>query len=246
MTRIQHLSSCIVAAGLALAVGTAVAQSGGSTGTSSSGASTTPMAQPGTGTRNTPKSTLPRGDRKFMEEAAASGMFEQQAAQLASTKATDPAVKDYASKLAEQHSTANNELMQLAASLGVELPPAPTRSMRNELEKMGKKSGADFDREFIRNVGVKEHEKDIKQFQKASKDVKEPQLKAWVDKQLPTLQQHLASAQNLPEAGSKAAAATKARESTMGAGRYPSGAGSTGGAPGTSGGAGGTSGGTTR
>mgnify|MGYP000222700047 CR=1 FL=1 len=45
---------------------------------------------PGTGTRNTPKTSLPRGDRKFIEEAAASGMFEQQAAQLAATKATDP------------------------------------------------------------------------------------------------------------------------------------------------------------
>mgnify|MGYP000113662010 CR=1 FL=1 len=43
----------------------------------------------------------PVADRKFLEEAAASGLYELQAAQLASTKATDPAVRDLASRLAE-------------------------------------------------------------------------------------------------------------------------------------------------
>ncbi|MFD0669599.1 DUF4142 domain-containing protein [Ramlibacter sp. MAHUQ-53] len=205
---------------LALALGAAWAQSGYGSGTGATGAGSTgtgtgagaaaptpPAVQPGTGTRNTPKTDakLSRGDRKFIEDAAASGQFEVQAAQLASTRATDPAVKALASKMADHHASANGELNQLANSLGLELPPAPKRAMRNEIEKLGKKTGADFDREFVREVGVKEHEKDIKAFQKAAKDVKDPQLKAWIDKQLPMLQQHLAAAQNLPQAGAKAA-----------------------------------------
>ena len=238
---------------LVLALGSAFAQSGGAgsstmgsgtgTGTgagSSSATTTTPTVQPGTGTRNTPahSARLTRGDRKFIEEAAASGLYEVQAAQLAATKATDPAVKSYATRLADQHSAANSELMQLASTLGLELPPAPKRSMRNEIEKLGKKSGAEFDREFVRNVGVKEHEKDVKSFQKAAKDVKEPQLKAWIDKSLPVLQEHLSAAQNLPQAGSKAADATKTEQRRMGAGASPTapagtyGPGGTGGASG--------------
>ncbi len=50
------------------------------------------MPPPGTGTRTTPSSKddkIARGDRKFIEEAAASGMFEVQVAQLAATRATD-------------------------------------------------------------------------------------------------------------------------------------------------------------
>ena len=44
---------------------------------------------------------------------------------------------------------------------------------------------------------------DIRKFEKASKDVKDPQLKAWIDKTLPHLREHLAKAQALPQAGGK-------------------------------------------
>ena len=227
MTRI---TTSLAVTTLVLALGSAFAQSGGAgsntmgsgAGSSSPATGVAPSTHAGTGTRNTPQhnAKLARGDRKFIEEAAASGMYELQAAQLAATKASDPAVKSYASKLADQHSTANNELMTLASSLGLELPPSPKRSMRNEIEKLGKKTGVEFDREFVRNVGVKEHEKDVKAFQKAAKDVKDPQLKAWIDKTLPVLQEHLSAAQNLPAAGTKAADATRER-SRMGAGPSP-------------------------
>ena len=176
---------------LALSLGTAWAGSpatsagGGDTGSSVTGGGAAPAAQ---------------RDRKFIEEAAGSGMFEVQVAQLAVTKASDTAVKDFASKLVDHHSAANNELVKLANAKGVELPPAPPRNKRRDIEKLGKLSGAEFDREFVREVGIKDHEKDIKDFEKASKDVKDPELKAWVDKTLPTLKQHLASAQQLPGA----------------------------------------------
>ncbi len=217
----NRITPSLAATTLVLAFGTAFAQSGG-TGTSSPPATgAAPSTQAGTGTRNTPQAParLARSDRRFIEDAAASGLFELQAAQLAATKATDPAVKRYATQLADHHGAANSELMSLANSLGLELPPGPKRAMRNEIEKLGKKTGPEFDREFVQNVGVKEHEKDIKAFQKAAKDVKDPQLKAWIDKTLPVLQQHLAAAQNLPAAGDKAAEATRSSDTgRMGAG----------------------------
>ena len=193
---------------LALSLGTAWAGSpatsagGGDTGSSVTGGGAAPAAQPGAGTRNKEAKAddkLARRDRKFIEEAAGSGMFEVQVAQLAVTKASDTAVKDFASKLVDHHSAANNELVKLANAKGIELPPAPPRGKRRDIEKLGKLSGAEFDREFVREVGIKDHEKDIKDFEKASKDVKDPELKAWVDKTLPTLKQHLAAAQQLPQ-----------------------------------------------
>jgi putative membrane protein len=202
---------------VALACGGAVAQSQGATGggTSGTGSSMTggqsaPAAQAGTGTRNAETNKddrLARGDRKFIQEAAESGMYEVQVAQLASSKATDPNVKSYASKLVNEHSAANNELVQLANSKKVELPAAPTRDKRRQVEKLGKQTGAEFDRSFIREVGIKDHEKDIKRFEKASETVKDPQLKAWVDKHLPHLREHLAMAQKMPQSGKNDAAA---------------------------------------
>jgi putative membrane protein len=201
-------------AALALASGWAFGQAAGNTGggTTGSGSSMTggraaPAAQPGTGTRNAETNkddALPRGDRKFIQEAAGSGMYEVQVSQLASSKATSPDVKSFASKLVDDHQQANNELVQLANARRVELPAAPPREKRHAIEKLGKASGDKFDRQYMEEVGIKDHEKDIKKFEKASKDVKDPQLKAWVDKTLPHLREHLAMAKQIHAGGSTA------------------------------------------
>ena len=191
---------------LALSIGSAQAQAPGA-GTSATGGQSAPAVQPGTGTRNLPaKSNIARGDRKFIEQAANSGMFEVQVAQLAVSKATDPNVTSFASMLVDQHTAANNELVKIANAKGVELPAAPKHSMRREIEKLGKKNGDEFDRDFVRQVGIKDHKKDIKEFEKASKDVKDAELKAFVDKTLPVLREHLAAAEKLPQSGKNAAA----------------------------------------
>jgi putative membrane protein len=106
----------------------------------------------------------------------------------------------------DHHTAANNELVKIANARGVELPAAPPRALRRDIEKLGKKSGQEFDRDFVRNVGIKAHEKDIRTFQDASKDVKDAELKAFVDKTLPSLREHLAAAQKLPQSGKNAAA----------------------------------------
>jgi putative membrane protein len=190
----------------ALSFGTAQAQTTGA-GSSVTGGQSAPVTQPGAGTRNVPASSkIARGDRKFIEEAANSGMFEVQVGQLAASKASDPNVKSFASTLVDHHTAANNELVKIANAKGVELPAAPKRALRRDIEKLGKKNGDEFDRDFVRNVGIKAHEKDIKMFQNASKDVKDAELKAFVDKTLPTLREHLAMAEKLPQSGKNAAA----------------------------------------
>ncbi len=106
--------------------------------------------------------------------------------------------------LVEHHTAANNELVQLANSKKVELPAAPPRAMRREIEKLGNLSGDEFDQHFLREVGIKDHKNDIKKFQKASEKAKDPQLKAWIDKTLPKLREHLAAAQKMPQSSTAA------------------------------------------
>ena len=75
---------------LLFSFGTAVAQSSGAggsaaspgAGTSATGGGAAPKAQPGTGTRNAETNKddkIAKADRKFIQEAAGSGMFEVQA-----------------------------------------------------------------------------------------------------------------------------------------------------------------------
>ncbi|MEJ6022533.1 DUF4142 domain-containing protein [Ramlibacter sp. PS4R-6] len=204
-------------AALALSSGWAFGQAAATgTGSSMTGGRAAPAAQPGAGTRNAETrkdDQLARGDRKFIQDVAGGGMFEVQAAQLAASKASSPDVKTFASKLADDHQQANNELVQMANAKKVELPAAPPRAKRSAIVKLGKKSGAAFDKAFIADVGIKDHEKDIAKFEKASKDVKDAQLKAWIDKTLPHLREHLAMAQKI-QGGAKADGAAMGHTAT--------------------------------
>lgn len=186
--------------GTAGGLGAGSTDSGTATGTAAAGATTTPeagSALPGAaGPLNTAEKT-------FVAKAAAGGLYELEAAKLAVDKATDPAVKSFATMLVDHHSAANAELKALAAMREVKLPDEVPPDKKQAIDKLRTQSGAEFDREFVQQVGIKDHQHDIKLFEDASRDAKDAQLKSWIDKTLPTLKGHLAAAEKLP--GSKTA-----------------------------------------
>ena len=193
---------------VALALGPGWAAAAGSADSSMTGGRAAPAVQPGTGTNKAETNKddkLSRSDRKFIEDAAGDGMYEVQAAQIAASKAQSPDVKSFAGKMVTDHQNANNDLVQIANAKKVELPAAPPRGKRHEIETLGKKSGAEFDKLFVK-ASVSDHEKDVKNFEKAASKVTDPDLKAWVQKTLPVLREHLAMARKLEGNENSAAA----------------------------------------
>jgi putative membrane protein len=61
---------------------------------------------------------------------------------------------------------------------------------QKDMNKLAGLSGDAFDREYI-NMMVKDHEKDVKEFEKASTQAKDPDVRAFAAKTLPTLREHL-------------------------------------------------------
>jgi putative membrane protein len=184
--------------------------SGSSAGATTSGAPTAGTAGPAArqGGASAPRGAAAGGDlaitdRNFVTTAAMGGMFEAEAAKLAAQQATDPAVKAYASMVLDQHTKTNEELKQLAGARNVPLPAELPADKKAELKKLEQASGAAFDRTFVQEVGIKDHQDDIRSFEKASKDAKDPELRAWAAKTLPALRDHLAKAQTLPGGGSR-------------------------------------------
>lgn len=149
---------------------------------------------------------LALADKNFVSTAAVGGMFEVEASKLAAGKASDPAVKAFARMLIDHHTKLNNELKALVGSRGnAALPMQLPSDKQAELKKMQEASGAAFDRQYVQKIGLEDHQADIRAFEKASKDSKDPDLKAWAAKTLPTLREHLAHAKTLPGGGSGAA-----------------------------------------
>jgi putative membrane protein len=129
-----------------------------------------------------------KADKQFFEKAAAGGMFEVEAGKLAESKGQSAEVKSYGSMLVKDHSAANEELKALAGKKGVTLPTALPKDMQKKLDKLSNEKK--FDHEFIEDVGMHDHKKDISLFEKTSKNSKDPEVKAFAAKTLPTLQQH--------------------------------------------------------
>ena len=142
---------------------------------------------------------LSAADRKFMTKAAGGGLFEAAVGSLASQKGESQGVKDFGAMLNEHHSMANQELEALAAAKGVKLPSEMPKDKKKTIDRLSRADGQKFDRQFVKQVGIKDHEKDIADFEKAAGETKDPELKAWITKTLPNLRKHLETAQQLAE-----------------------------------------------
>jgi putative membrane protein len=138
---------------------------------------------------NNNKMAVKEDDSEFMVKAANGGMMEVEMGKLAQTKGHSKAVKDFGTRMVNDHSKAGDELKALAASKKVTLPASLDQDAQDHLTNMGKKSGADFDKDYV-DMMVDDHDKDVKMFEDEEKDAKDPDVKAWVSKTLPTLKDH--------------------------------------------------------
>lgn len=147
---------------------------------------------------------LSSSDRKFIMKAAEGGIAEVELGQLASQRASDPQVKQFAQRMVTDHTKANDQLKQIAASKNVQLPADLPAAAKRERDKLSKLSGAQFDREYMSHM-TSDHKKDTSEFRSAAKAAKDPDVKQFASTTLPTLEEHLQMAQSI-EKSTKASA----------------------------------------
>ena len=128
-------------------------------------------------------------DAKFAVDAANGGMAEVALSKLAQAKATNAKVKEFADMMVTDHSKANDELMALAKVKNITLPDSVSDEKKTEMMDLSKKAGKDFDKAYV-NAMYDGHKKTVDMFESASKDAKDADIKAFVDKTLPTLKAH--------------------------------------------------------
>jgi putative membrane protein len=135
-------------------------------------------------------------DYKFIKEAAEGGMAEVQMGEIVKQKANSQTVRSFADRMVTDHTKANNELKELAAKKGATLPADLShheRSIENRLEKT---SGPEFDKKYAADM-VKDHKKDLKEFRAAANNSTDPDVKAWAEKTVATLEEHLRLAEQM-------------------------------------------------
>jgi putative membrane protein len=135
-------------------------------------------------------------ESKFMTETASGGMMEVEIGKIAEEKAQSPAVKQLAGHMVKDHTKLNEELKELAAKKQITISSSMSDDHKETMEKIAKKTGNDFDKEYIDQM-VKAHKKDVDKFESAAKDSKDNDVKEWAQRSLPTLRHHLEMAEKL-------------------------------------------------
>jgi putative membrane protein len=135
----------------------------------------------------------------FMVKVADVGMTEVKLGGIAQEKSTNSRIKDFGQMMKRDHTKAGDELKSLARRKNVTLPDSIGRDHRNKIDNLEKKTGKDFDRAYI-DAMVDGHQSTVNDFEKASNNTKDPDVKSWIDNTLPTLKMHLDSAKAIQKA----------------------------------------------
>lgn len=152
-------------------------------------AQTTTASQPAGATRGQVS------DSEFARKAAMSGMKEVRVSEHAAAQASSADVKQFATKLVQDHTAANANLSTAAGAASIELPADLDAEHRQQVQQLTTLSGADLDRTYVDKM-VESHTKSVQLFEQKSRDGSGA-LAAFASSTLPTLREHLQMAQDL-------------------------------------------------
>lgn len=127
--------------------------------------------------------------KEFIEKAAKSNLAEIEFSKVAQQKASNSDVKSYAQTMQTEHTKANDELRKIAQKKNITFPTSMDQEKQTKLDNMRRKSGAEFDRAYM-DYAVNSHSKSVEFYQKASKELKDNELKTYADNTLTSLKNH--------------------------------------------------------
>ena len=135
-------------------------------------------------------------DASFVKAAAEAGLAEVQMGQIAQQNAQNQSLKDFGSRLVADHTKANQELMQIASQKGIQMPTAMNSRDQQMIQHLSSLNGSEFDKTCEQHA-VDAHVKAVNAFKMEAQHGQDPDIKAFAEKTLPTLEEHLKTARHL-------------------------------------------------
>ena len=115
-------------------------------------------------------------DKKFVEAALRGGMSEVDLGNLAAKRGASEDVKNFGQMMVTDHTKLGEKMKAVAADVGVTPPTMTTPSDVALKAKLEVLSGDTFDKSYI-SAMVKDHEEDLKDFQKEAAGATSPEVK---------------------------------------------------------------------
>jgi putative membrane protein len=157
---------------------------------------TPPVAtpQPGPVTTQYPQGTNDiSADMGFIREAGSSNVMEIRLGQLAQSRASNSAVKQFGQRMVTDHTNMQQQLTSLASSGGVSFTPALDSDHERQVNRVERFSGSDFDRAYMRLM-IQAHQDDADQFRTQAQSARSVQVRNLASATVPLLEQHVSLA----------------------------------------------------
>lgn len=129
-------------------------------------------------------------DKIFVRKAVQGGLAEVELGKLAADKSSSEDVKSFGQKMVEDHTKLNEEMAEVADSIGLKLPRKMDKDAQAEYDKLSSMSGEEFDKEYVAYM-VKDHHMDLREFRVASAQTSDTALKTAADNGSKVIREHM-------------------------------------------------------
>ena len=145
----------------------------------------------------------PGGVQRFINDVVAGNTAEIELSRMASERATNPEVKQFAAMMVRDHTAAGNELKQVLTQHNMQVREVMDDKHRDLSQELSGKSGAEFDHEYMAAmVDGHQHMEDLLEGRANETPNNQPLENAvnqWAAKTLPGVKHHLETAQKLED-----------------------------------------------
>ena len=136
------------------------------------------------------QTTISTADKDFIVAAAQGGMTEVKLGELAAQKGMREDVRAFGQMMVKDHTTINGELKELAVQKAVTLPESLDVTHQGMVDRMTSLTGSELDDAYIDGM-ITGHKEDAKAFKAESAETKDADIKSFVDKSIPVVDEHL-------------------------------------------------------
>lgn len=153
---------------------------------------------PSTGQYSGDSGTI-RGDQRtsttgdaaaFLQEVAVGNLVEIRSSEMAKQQSTNAEIRRFADMMIADHQKNLNELKPLAQRNNVVLPNELSPDKKREVVQLRSMTGGAFDRAYV-DLQLKSHQQTVAKFETIGQSLGDTDVRAFVDKSLPVLRNHL-------------------------------------------------------
>jgi putative membrane protein len=146
-------------------------------------------------TRAEDRKDQPFDDTSFVKQAANCCLEQVELGKIGAAHAKNEDVKKFAEHMVKDHGKAKEELAAAKAA-NIAVPDSIDEKHQKHIDTFKNYKGTNFDADFMKHV-VTDHTEAVALFTRATKEAKNPQIKDFATKALPTIQSHLEQAKKL-------------------------------------------------